>query len=68
MATADTTTPARQQRMAVSQTEAAELLGVTTRTLNNWHRTGKLRGNRIGGGKRMYPVEALRKAMGKVGE
>jgi DNA-binding transcriptional MerR regulator len=33
-------TPSPSLRLGLSQSEAAAILGVTRRTLNNWHRAG----------------------------
>jgi excisionase family DNA binding protein len=46
--------------------EAAKMLGVSTRTLFEWTRQGKVHCVRVGEGKRaavLYPVESLRRLL-----
>lgn len=56
-------TPLATERIAVSQTEAARLIGVTDRTIRNWTKAGLLTGKRVRG-VRLYPVEQLKQLVG----
>lgn len=45
----------------VRRREAAEMLGVSTRTLARWHEAGVLRSRRVGPRLMVYDVEELRR-------
>jgi hypothetical protein len=51
-------------RLSVSQKQAAEMLGVTVRTLFNWEQRGLIRGERPAGGVKLYPLARLRELAG----
>jgi predicted site-specific integrase-resolvase len=47
---------------AVSQTKAADLFGVSDRTIRRWEKDGLITGRRVKkGGKKFYPYEQLRR-------
>lgn len=54
--------PATLERLAVSETEAAKLLGITARTLRNWVKRGEIRPRRIGG-RVLFSMDSLRKML-----
>lgn len=49
--------------IAVTQTRAAKLLGITERTLRNWERCGLIAGKRVQGTK-LYSYADLKKLAG----
>lgn len=54
----NTSATAKPERLAVSAKEAAQMLGVTDRTVRNWTKSGELHARRIGG-RVLYPVASL---------
>jgi excisionase family DNA binding protein len=53
--------PQQPERLAVSQSEAARLFGVTPQTIRRWELRGLITGTRPGGRLRFYPFEQLRR-------
>lgn len=54
-----------KNQIAMNQTKSAAAVGVTDRTIRNWEKRGLISGRRVGGGVKLYPIEDLRKLVGK---
>jgi DNA-binding transcriptional MerR regulator len=50
--------------LTVSQADAARLVSVTDRTIREWERKKLIKGERVNGGKKMYPLAKLKKLAG----
>jgi len=50
--------PLTAERLAVSRREAATMLGISERSLDNWTKAGKLTARKIGA-RVLYPVQSL---------
>ena len=51
--------PPNVERLAVSKKEAAAMLGVCERSLNNWVKQGKIAARKVGS-RLLFPLESLR--------
>lgn len=56
---------AQQERIAMTQTQLARAIGVTTQTIRNWEKRGLIVGTRPSGGVKLYAVEDGRRLAGK---
>ena len=52
------------ERIAVSQADAARLLGISDWTIREWEKRGLVAGKRVNNGKRLYPLARLKELAG----